>query len=272
MLHSAVVPDPPLEYFNLPDGARVAYTVPPTPPAEAMLTLLFIHGAGGHWTTWEPQVRAFTREGYAPVAVNLPGHGDVEGRGRTSVAAYAADVEALLEHLAPHRLVVCGHSLGGAVALQLVLNRRLPMLAGLVLACTGARFVVAPKVMNRVAEDWDQAMESYADACLGPEAPPNVRVEVMCAFHDVSTTTMTGDLQACAEFNVIARLPIIRLPTRIIAGTNDRIASPELSRELSVGLPNGALLWAQGSGHFAPLEKADTVNAVIQDLARAIGC
>src|SRR5690606_16855824 len=59
--------------------------------------VLLIHGAGGQHTHWPPQVRRLP--GTRTFAPDLPGHGRSPGEGRSSIAAYAADMLALMDAL-----------------------------------------------------------------------------------------------------------------------------------------------------------------------------
>lgn len=263
--------EPPLLTLERPDGAALAYTAPPRPPAEARMTYVCVHGAGAAWPTWGPQLAALnTEERFVAVAVDLPGHGAAGGAGRTSVEAYAEDVEALLETLAPRRTILCGHSLGGAITQQVVLNRR-AQIAGMVLVCTGARIPVAPDLIEATAEHWPANAENLVGACVGPAVGDDVRAEIAAMFQHVSAGTMAGDLRACTRFDVRPRVSTMPLPARIIGGTNDRVVSPTAVRELAAALPRSSLQWAEGAGHFPTLEKPGLVIGVLQELAHALG-
>lgn len=82
--------------------------------------LVLLHGAAGSWTTWTPLLAAAERCGMPltdVVAIDLPGWGDSPGPVPTpgSMAAIVADVARALGYAQWHLL---GHSLGGAVALD----------------------------------------------------------------------------------------------------------------------------------------------------------
>ena len=104
-------------------------------------TVCFVHGSGGSKDVWKAQARLSDR--FLVVALDLSGHGDSDDAdappGRETLDAYADDVVAVAE--ATDATVLCGNSLGGAVALWVALERDLP-LDGLVLAGTGARLAV----------------------------------------------------------------------------------------------------------------------------------
>jgi pimeloyl-ACP methyl ester carboxylesterase len=81
--------------------------------------LLFIHGWTCRRSHWQPQL-AFFRERHRVAAPDLPGHGDSDTGNRQcwSVAAFGLDIAAAAKALAAERLILIGHSMGGAVALE----------------------------------------------------------------------------------------------------------------------------------------------------------
>jgi pimeloyl-ACP methyl ester carboxylesterase len=95
---------------------------------------VFIHGAGGNNVLWSDTLQALSGDRTA-LAVNLPGHptGQITCR---SVDDYA---EAIFGLITTRKLkpAICGHSMGGAIALTLALNHP-EVVSGLILVGTGA--------------------------------------------------------------------------------------------------------------------------------------
>jgi 3-oxoadipate enol-lactonase len=84
--------------------------------------LLFIHGLGASTDTWTFQKDVFASE-YRVIAVDLRGHGrSSKPPGPYSIRQMAEDAAALLAALACGPACVVGHSLGGAVAVELALR------------------------------------------------------------------------------------------------------------------------------------------------------
>lgn len=83
---------------------------------------LLIHGAYLSGRQWAHQLRALGGS-YRVLAPDLRGHGASGGGGRPySVRQFAWDMAELLTRLGIRQAHVCGHSLGGMVALQLALD------------------------------------------------------------------------------------------------------------------------------------------------------
>jgi pimeloyl-ACP methyl ester carboxylesterase len=91
---------------------------PPDGPAPEALVLL-VHGfadCAGSWSLVAPDL---ARAGFAVVAPDLRGFGQsdwIGAGGYYHFPDYAGDLDALVERLAPERLYVVGHSMGGVVS------------------------------------------------------------------------------------------------------------------------------------------------------------
>jgi pyruvate dehydrogenase E2 component (dihydrolipoamide acetyltransferase) len=115
---------PRTEVVELADGTKIAALL--AGPPDAAESIVFLHGLGGTQSTWASVLGAFA-ETYRIAAVDLPGHGasDKPSPDSTdySIAGIAAKIGELLEKLELAPAVLIGHSLGGATALQLALDR-----------------------------------------------------------------------------------------------------------------------------------------------------
>jgi hypothetical protein len=118
-----------------PGGARESiaawWITPPAPTGDAVL---FLHGNSRNMgaTTNLEKVAALARAGFAVLAIDYRGFGASEGE-RPHEAALYADADAALDELARRvpdrrRRFLHGHSLGGAVAIDLASRR--PEFAG----------------------------------------------------------------------------------------------------------------------------------------------
>jgi len=103
--------------------------------------IVFVHGMAMSSTMWEPQMVALADE-FTTVAYDVRGHGRTGGSDRASydVGLYASDLDELLTALGIERPVVCGLSMGGAIA-QAYAATYPGKVAGLVLSDT---FTAAP--------------------------------------------------------------------------------------------------------------------------------
>ncbi len=97
----------------LPDGRRLSLECWPGEGAP----LVLLHGLLDCAVGWKHLARMMDRPCYA---FDLPGFGDSDCPTRNQISAYAEDVHAALAALNVHQFTLVGHSLGGAIAAELV--------------------------------------------------------------------------------------------------------------------------------------------------------
>lgn len=81
--------------------------------------LLLLHGMAGH-THWWDSTAPLLVDDFRPVALDFRGHGDSDRRpdGDYTTESWVADIEEARHALGWERMVLCGHSLGGRIALE----------------------------------------------------------------------------------------------------------------------------------------------------------
>lgn len=218
-------------------------------------TCLFLHGAGGSSLTWLSQLRSLP-SGWAGLAPDLPGPEAVTG-----VGDYAALVEATLPAPGP-RLVVIGHSLGGAIAIGLALRRKL-RLHGLVLAGTAARFPIDPSVRDRF-------LAGEHELAFGPAASPALVQASLREWRKRDASSVSAAFALAAGHDVRGLLGEVRLSALVVGGSADRLTPPYLVRELAASIPGSRLVMLDGTGHMLMLEQPARLAALIREFLEAI--
>ena len=225
------------------------------------LTLVLVHGAGSSATAWDRVVERLG-ERWPVLAPNLPGHGGEAGPGRRSIQEYATWLEAYLASRAEGPIVLAGHSMGGAVALETTLRRRID-LVGLVLVSTGARLRVAPEVLAGVETDFAGTMKWLANYAYAPGAPFELRKESGLRLEQAGAAVVHADFAACDAFDVMDRLERIDLPTLVLCGAEDQMTPPKYARHLAQYIPGARLELIESAGHMAPAEQPAAVALAI---------
>jgi 3-oxoadipate enol-lactonase len=101
------------------DDIRLAYEVVGSADAPPMVLL---HALGERGADWEPVAGTFARR-FRVFAFDLRGHGDSDWPGEYSFRLMRDDVIGALERLGLSKVTLAGHSMGGAVAYLVAMQR-----------------------------------------------------------------------------------------------------------------------------------------------------
>ncbi|MFT5585188.1 MAG: pimeloyl-ACP methyl ester carboxylesterase [Cognaticolwellia sp.] len=225
-----------------------------------MNTLILVHGASGNAHTWSPVLKHFS-PWCAPLAIDLPGRGQQSDPPLSQVSALAEHVAKQLQAQAT-KPVVLGHSLGGAVCLQLALDYP-DLIAGLVMVSSSSRLRVHPAILKMVAES--SAEQPYRlDPAFGPGTPKAIRDSYAELSAGTPPKTALADWQACNTFDVRTRLGELRCPALVVHGDQDLLTLAKYQGPLAQALRAQHSIVA-GAGHMLPWEApgqlADAVQA-----------
>ena len=243
------------------DGTRLYYQLSHNDLTSRKPPLVLIHGAGGTHRHWPAALRRLPD--WTVYALDLPGHGKSEGPSCDAVAAYRDAVFEFCESLGLQRVVLAGHSMGGAIVQDFALHYG-GRLAGMVLVGTGAKLRVAQAILDGLPVDFDATARLITDWCHGPSAPEQLKRNFLQRLLEESPEVLLGDYRACNSFDLRADLPSIHTPALAICGAADIMTPPKFSQYLVQNLPDARLHLVPHAGHMVTLEAPDEVTATIE--------
>jgi pimeloyl-ACP methyl ester carboxylesterase len=238
-------------------------------------TILFVHGHPFDRSMWRPQVDHFTARGRRVLAPDLRGYGAAPVTpGKVTLPEFAADLVALLDAEGVDRAVVCGLSMGGQIAMELV-HSHPDRVSGLVLADTSpaAETVDGRADRRRIADEITAAgMAAYARDLLPGmlaastiERRPDLARYVLEMMSAAPAEGAAAALRGRAERRDYgATLLTLSLPTLVVVGREDAFTPVEIAEATARMLRNGQLVVLDGAGHLPNLEAADEFNAAVE--------
>ena len=225
--------------------------------------LLFVHGSGGTGAVWAGQTPL--ADDRPTVALDLSGHGESDDvaadPGYETLSVYADDVAAVARETDARTVV--GHSLGGAVALWVALERDVA-LDGLVLAGTGARLAVLDDLLAWLDDDFDRALDFlHAPDRLFHDPDEDLVAVSRTAMRETGRRVTARDFRTAHAFDARDRLDAVSTPTLAVVGAHDRLTPPWYHEALAEGLPDCGLVTLPDAAHLAMLETPAAFNEAL---------
>lgn len=235
--------------------------------------VVLLHGIGGSARSWRHQLTGLA-DTFTVVAWDARGYGgSSDPPAGWTIADYADDLAALLDHLGAPRAHVVGLSMGGVIALAFA-DRHPQRLDRLVLAdtyCGGGTLPPAERqarLERRLAAvasgNLAQFARERAAELLSPQAPATLHDEVAAIMAALHPQGYRQAAIALAEADYRHVLPTIVAPTLVIWGSEDRVLPRAESERLAAGIPGARLAIIEGAGHAANQERPEEFNRLVR--------
>ena len=220
--------------------------------------VILVHGAGGTHLHWPTQIRRLP--GYNVYALDLPGHGNSEGRGNQTIESYCESILRWMDDIPVFRGVVIGHSMGGAIAQTLALQYP-ERIVGLALVGSGARLRVDPLILENSSSQatFPVAVQSIIERAFSPSTDPRLIELAKNNMEKTRPSVLHSDFTACNYFDMMNSITKIRFPTLVICGQDDQLTPIRYSQFLASQIPKAELRIITDAGHMVMLEQPQIV-------------
>ncbi len=241
--------------------------------------VLLIHGHTLDRRLWDPVIPSLVAAGLRVLRIDLRGHG-LSSRPDSGyhLSHHASDVAAVLDAAAAGPVAGVGHSIGGAVVLEIAVT--MPQrLTGMVLVSPVmpdrsfepafmdnlrevARVIRSEGVPAAMAGPWDRSPlfeHSYRR--------PEIRRAAAAITGDFPGAEYLATQRDRVErsWSLPDRLREISLPTVVAVGEKEMPGFRAYAEEAAAGIPGARLEVFENCGHLLPLEAPDRVAAIIVD-------
>ena len=242
--------------------------------------LVVLHGLFGTLDNWQTLARRWATEaGLRVISLDLRNHGRSFHAPEISYELMAADVLALLDHLAlGPDLTLLGHSMGGKVAMRLALDHpaRLARLVVLDIAPRASDMhhqdaVVAGLLAVNLATLQTRA---EADAALARHIPQagvrqfllkNLYRDAQNGFAwRINLPALAAALPAIGA-GIDAAAPFLKPALFIRGGTSDYVSPDDKLHGIPALFPNSQVATVLDAGHWVHAEKPDEVFGLVRD-------
>ena len=233
------------------------------------MKLVFLHGSGCSGLSFYYQLRHFR----TAKAIDLPGHPD--GRPCTTIGGYVEWVRGFIRARRYKDVALCGHSMGGAIALQYALDYP-DEVQGLAL------MTIAMRPKQRRPEDLQFRLDAAADAATYEQwlaamdaimhfIAPELRARLLARHRQVGPVAQYRDLVVIDRFDVRDRIHTLQAPLLLIQGVDDPLSTGDYESEIQRAVPGSQLIQMKDAGHFPMVEKPAEVNAALDAFLAEIG-
>ena len=252
-----------------PDGVRIHYET----TGKGRPALLLVHCWTCDSSFWKDQVARLSRNRQV-VTLDLAGHGR-SGRTRKdyTMEAFGEDVKAVADELKLDRMVLVGHSMGGAVILEAA-----KLLGGRVVGLVPIDTLVDveqssdPKetdaVMAKMQADYEGQTTAFIRQYLfAPTTPPAVAERIVAQTTRFPAEIAISALRNNWNYKAAPAFDVIKVP--IVAVNGDRFPTNfDANRRHA---PQFDALIMKGVGHYPMLEDPARFGTLLDEALRKVG-
>jgi pimeloyl-ACP methyl ester carboxylesterase len=226
-------------------------------------TIIFLHGAALSKNLWAAQVAALANIANT-IAIDLPGHKDSGGDACDRISDYALSVSRFVEDLKMKSPILCGMSMGGAIAQELMITRP-DMFRSAMLMHTGARLKVLPFIFETIKKDYASYLDLVVTFSISKKSDHSKIKALMDDIAVLSQEVAVKDFTACDQFDVMAQLGQIRARVLVVTGNDDAVTPPKYGEFLQKNIPDAKMIRIADTGHLSPIEQPEQVSQLIRE-------
>ncbi len=236
--------------------------------------LVFLHGWGGMWQSWFPLIERLKTK-FKIYALDLPGFGQSSIERPYSLHDYAHDVIDCIAQEKIKKPVLIGHSLGGAIALKIALEK--PEIAsGLVLiGAAGVRpeLDMKKRIIMSIAKTGRTVLSLPGINRLREPIRKTFYKKLGlldAGYYDAKNETLKKTFSKLCREDLSNEFQNIHTPTLILWGERDSATLLKSGKKTHEGVKGSQMITFPNAGHFVYLEETDKCAEAIAHFVSSI--
>ncbi|QTA38938.1 alpha/beta fold hydrolase [Thermosipho ferrireducens] len=229
--------------------------------------ILFVHGNFAS-SLWYKELMNLLPENYKAFALDLPNFGYSDPIDNISIHSYAEALNAFVEAVNLDKFILVGHSLGGAVVIDYLINYSEKVEKLILVDPAPIDGLKTPEESYPILELYrnnPELLKKAIKAIAPTYTNDNFFDEAVSDALRMNPKCFTENARALEKINYTKEVKKINTPVTVIWGDKDIILSKEQMEKTSKAFKNGKLITLSGIGHSPILEAPDRVlNVVIQ--------
>lgn len=238
--------------------------------------IVFLHCWTCNRLFWKYQIEKFSSQ-YKCIALDFPGHGKSEPAKKYTPEFLSEIVYELIAKIISknQKIILVGHSLGGVVALQHVLDHK-DNVKGLILVDTTARLNQPTlRTLSSLFALTDYSTfipnrRMVAHVTTHPLSDVKIKDFIKDQIAKVPSFVIAQVWKDMINFDVAHKLHEIKVPTLIIVGDLDVITGIKDAVFLHLSIKNSKLRIVPRSGHMTILEQPEKFNSYMLEFLQKI--
>lgn len=249
------------------DGTTISYTT----YNKGDIALIFIHGWSCDSRYWKDQI-AYFNDGYQVVTIDLAGHGHSSAeRDIYTMEAFANDVRAVVEKLELKKVILIGHSMGGAVIIEAA-----ALMPDIVIGVIGVdtlhsfdNFYLPPQIEKFVQpfrDNFKERTREFVKTMFLDTADPDL---VEWVAQDMASANQHMGISALENYlsgAFVKKLSQIDIPVRALNAE----LWPTKTEENKKRIPSFETTLMSDVGHFLMLEDPQRCNILLEAIVKNI--
>ncbi len=233
-------------------------------------TLILIHGSGQSHVVWSLTSQYLSDQNYNVITLDLPGHGNSEGKSLKSIEQMVDWLEKVTNKLKLKNFYLCGHSQGCLIALEYA--NKYPEKVKKIIFIGGSYEIPVNKSLIDLARAGNMEslnlMMKWAYGSSKQFIGGNPLQKILNSSREVQEI-LAVDLIACNNYkNGINAIKNIKCPTLFIFGELDKMIRLEKGKEFASLLPESTIHIIKNCGHMIILEKAFEMREKMAEFLR----